>query len=120
MADKQLIGRATIKYNGKALLTEKGAKLTLGGVERKPIVGDQYHGYIEEAKEASLECTINVSKNTDLEEIHAITDGTVTFEADNGLMWVMRNAVSGKVPEVTGGDGGKVPVSFFGSKAVKM
>src|SRR6266508_586493 len=100
----QLIGRAYIKYNGKTLLTEKGAKLNLGGVERKPIVGTEVQGYAEEAKEPFIDCQINVSKDTDLDEINNITDATVTFEADTGQMWVLKNAWSSVPPEITAGE----------------
>lgn len=110
----QVIGRATVKYNGKILLTDKGAKLNLGGVNRKAVVGDRVHGYAEEAVEASIDCVISVTKNTNLNEIKAITDATITFEADTGQLWALKNAWSSVPPEITAGEGGKVPVKFIG------
>jgi hypothetical protein len=116
----QVLGRAAIKYNGKILLTDKGAKLNLGGVERKPIVGDRVHGFAEETKEPSIECVISLTKDTDLEEIKNLTDCTVTFEADTGQTWILKNAWSNTPPEITAGEGGKVPVKFHGMSCVKM
>lgn len=116
----QTIGRATIRYNGKSLLTDKGAKLNLGGVERKPIVGDQVHGYAEDMTAPFIECNISVTKDTPLEEIKGIVDATVTFEADTGQIWVLKTAWSSVPPEITAGEGGKVPVKFYGMRCDKM
>jgi hypothetical protein len=120
VAQNQTLGRAAIKYNGKILLTDKGAKLNLGGVERKPIVGDRVHGYAEEAKEPSIDCVISLTKGTDLEEIKNLTDCTVTFEGDIGTTWILKNAWSSVPLEVTAGEGGKVPVKFHAMSCVKM
>lgn len=116
----QTIGRATIKYNGKSMLTDKGAKINLGGVERKPVVGDQVHGYAEDMTAPFIDCVISVTKDTNLDDIKSITDGTVTFEADNGRIWVLKNAWSSVPQEITAGDGGKVPVKFYGMSCVPM
>ena len=116
----QTLGRATIKYNGKSLKTDKGAKINLGGVERKPVVGDQVHGYAEDMTAPFIDCVISVTKDTDLEEVKNITDATVTFEADSGQMWVLKNAWSSVPVEVTAGEGGKVPVKFYGMRCDKM
>ncbi len=112
----QLVGRATIKYNGNALLTDKGAKLNMGGVERKVIEGDTVHGYAEETKAPFIECNISLAKGQSLQEIADITDATVTFEADTGHVYTLTNAWSSVPPEITAGEGGKVPVKFYGMK----
>lgn len=116
----QVLGRATVKSNGKALLTDKGAKLNLGGVTRKEIVGESVHGFAEEATAPFIDCVISVSKDTDLDEIKNITNATVTYEADTGQVWVMKEAWSSVPPEITAGDGGKVPVKFFGMRCDKL
>lgn len=115
-----LVGRATIKYNGKVLRSDKGAKLILGGVKRTPVVGDQYHGYTEEVYPAKVECTFGVSADTDLEEIKNIKNGTITFECDNGLAYVLNAAVYGGEMGITAEGGGKCPGDFFAKEAVKL
>jgi hypothetical protein len=116
----QVFGRATIKYDGNALLTDKGAKLNLGGVERKPVVGDQVHGFAEEMKEAFIDCVISMTKDTDLDAIRKITNSTITFETDIGVTYILKNAWSSVPPEITAGEGGKIPVKFHGMSCVKM
>lgn len=112
----QVLGRATIKYNGNVLLTDKGAKLNMGGVERKPVEGDTVHGYAEECKAPFIDCNISLRKGDSLKEITDITDATVTFEADTGQVYTLINAWSSVPPEITAGEGGKIPVKFYAMK----
>jgi hypothetical protein len=112
----QVLGRATIKYNGNTLLTDKGAKLNMGGVERKAVEGDTVHGYAEEVKAPFIDCNISLRRGASLQAIVDITDATVTFEADTGQVYTLTNAWSSVPPEITAGDGGKVPVKFYGMK----
>ena len=112
----QLLGRATIKYDGTTLRTEKGAKLNMGGVERKVVEGDTVHGFTEETKAPFIDCNINLGKGDSLQEIRDITNSTVTFECDTGQVYTLCEAWSSVPPEITTGDGGKVPVKFYGMK----
>ena len=116
----KVLGRATIKYDGKALLTEKGAKINTGGVERKTIEGDTVHGFAEETKAPFIECEISVTSATSLTELNRIENATVTFEADTGQTWVLRNAWSEKPAEATASDGGKVPMRFVGMSCEEL
>jgi len=116
----QVLGRATIKYDGKVLLTDKGAKLNTGGVARKPIVGDVIHGFAEEAKEPTLDCVISVTKETRLLDLNKIVGATVTFEADTGQTWIVKDAWVVDPTEVTSGEGGKVPLKFAGMSCEEM
>ena len=112
----QVLGRATIKYNGNTLLTDKGAKLNMGSVERKVVEGDTVHGYAEDAKAPFIDCKISLRRGASIKEIHDITNATVTFEADTGQVYTLIDAWSSIPPEIEAGDGGKVPLKFYGMK----
>lgn len=116
----QVLGRAYIKYNGTVLRTNNGAKLNTGGVERKTVKGVEVHGYAEEATEPFIECEISVKSDTNLSEINSITGATITFEADTGQTWVLRDAWIEKPCEVTAQEGGKVPLRFVGISCEQM
>jgi hypothetical protein len=116
----QVLGRAAIKYDGNLLLTDKGAKLNIGGVERKTVKGDQVHGYAEGVMEPFVECNISVTPGMSLVALGNIKNSTVTFEADTGQTWILRNAWSEKPPEATAEEGGKVPVRFVGMSCAEM
>ncbi|MDP1655714.1 MAG: phage tail tube protein [Hylemonella sp.] len=115
------LGKAFIKFNGELLETLPGASIDIGGVERKVIKGNNsIHGYSEEPKESMIECEVSVGPSTSLTKLGAITGATITFEADTGQTWVVRNAFNTVTPKATDGDGGKVPVKFAGDPAEEM
>lgn len=116
----QTIGRATIKFNGKILKCQAGAKLNPGGFERKIVKGDSIHGYAEEVAEPYVEGEYTVSKETSVKEINAARDVTVIFETDNGRTWVLRNAWLEKPGDITASEGGKVPFKFVGMTCEEM
>ena len=117
----QRLGKAFIKWDGKLLESMPDAKLSLGGVERMPVIGaNAVHGFSEKIKESTLECTISVSAETRLAELAAIQDATVTFEADTGQTYIMRNAFLTEPPTVTAGEGGKVELKFAAPRAEEM
>jgi len=117
----QRLGKAFIKWDGKLLESMPDAKISLGGVERNPVIGaNNVHGFSEKIKESTLECEISVSTETSLDELANIADATITFECDTGQTYVMRNAFLTEPPQATAGDGGKVPLKFAGPKAEEM
>ncbi len=113
----QYLGRATIAYDGKTLDTQRSAKLNLGGQSRKPVIGTNSVGYAEELVPATLECEVNVGKDTPIEDIRNITNATVTFRGDIGRTWVVREAFVEDVLELSEGEGGKMKVKFTGNPA---
>lgn len=113
--------RAYVKVNGALLETLPGAKLKLGGNKRAPVLGTRgVIGYSEVTEAAELECEIALTAGTSLAQLKDITDATVTYEADTGQTYVMRNAFVTEAIEVSAGDGGKVAVKFAGDPAEEM
>lgn len=115
MATKYL-GRAFIRVNGATIASLPGsAKLNPGGVERTPVTGDfGFLGYTEKPVHGEIECEIAVNADTDLAALNGTVDATVTFEADTGQVWVMRNAALAAPANVQSGDG-KAALKFIGS-----
>jgi hypothetical protein len=116
----QLLGRAQIKYNGKLLRTEKNAKVNTGGVTRKGQAGDRVHGYSEETAIPFIECEVALAKGDSLLELNKATDVTVTFEADTGQTWVLKDAWLVDPAEASAGEGGKVKLKFEGMTCEEM
>lgn len=114
------VGRVFIKLDGALLPSMPDAKLDVGGKVRKPVVGSSgVYGFTEELKESTCECEIAVGPNTDVMKIHDATDVTLTFECDNGQVYIVRNAFSLEPPAI-GGGGGKAPFKFSGQPAEKV
>lgn len=112
---------AYIKTDGAMLATLPGAKLDIGGKERAAVVGaTSIHGYSETIKPSVLTCEISLQQGISLEKLRNITAATVTYEADTGQTYVMRNAFVAKTLSVTAGEGGKVALEFSGDPAEEM
>jgi lipopolysaccharide export LptBFGC system permease protein LptF len=116
----QLLGRASIKYNGKLLRTEKGAKINTGGVKRKGQEGDTVLGFSEETAIPFVECEVAVAKGDSLLDLNKVTAATITFEADTGQTWILKDAWLTDPTEATAGDGGKVKLKFEGMSCEEM
>ena len=117
----QRLGKAYIKTNGELLETMPGASIDIGGVERKPVVGDStVLGYAENVKESMIECEVAVGPGTSLTKLGAIKDATVTFECDTGQTYVVRDAFVTETIKATAAEGGKVPLKIAGQPAEEL
>lgn len=112
----QYFGRAKIVANGLTLDTMPGAKINVGGVARDPVAGDYTIGYAEKNTPSTVECEVNVSKETPLDAIRNMVGATVNFQTDVGLNFIVRNAFVTEPPELTGGEG-KMSVKLAGEPA---
>lgn len=112
---------AYIKVDGLLLATMPGAKIDIGGKARASVVGaSEIHGYGETIKPSTLECEISLGQGMSLEGLRNITAATVTYEADTGQTWVIRDAFVSETLNITAGDGGKVALKFEGQPAEEM
>jgi hypothetical protein len=107
-----ITGRVEIRVSGQLLLSKKGATLQFGGPERKPIVEDQYHGFVDELQPAVV--TVNLTDRDDISitNLCKVTDATIFFEAINGKSYILRNATCKGNPTLTAGEG-EVSMEFF-------
>lgn len=112
---------AYIKVDGDLLRTLPGAKIKLGGKKREPVVGDSsVHGFAEKLEPSMLECEISLVPGYSLARLAAISNATVTYEADTGQTYVIRDAFVTETLELNGGEGGKVALKFAGQPAEEM
>ncbi len=115
------LGRADIAYDGKKVGTLHGASLDLGGWERKPVVlGDGTVGHTESPKQSELECDVPISAETPVEDINNLVDATVTFRADTGQTWLIRNAFRADTLKFAAKDGGPMKIKINGNPAEKI
>ncbi len=116
---KKILGRAFVRYDGKGLPTLPGAKLNPGGVERTPVPLESGEvRYTEKLVHAEIEVEVAIGADTDIIALNQITEATVTFEADTGQRYIMRNGFSMGPVAIAAGDG-KGTLKFAG-EAVKQ
>lgn len=112
----QRTGRVWVKVNGQYMETLAGAKLSNPtGFQRSEVIGSEVFGYTEAAMVPTVDCEFAHSALLSTDQLWAITDGTITFQCDTGVTYVLRNAWCAAVNEITGGQG-KVGVKFMARK----
>ena len=109
----RVTGRCEIRVNGVLLLSKKGASLQIGGEERKPIVEDQFHGWVGELMPAILTVTVTDRDDVKVEDLINVFEGTATFEAVDGKMYLVEELTAKGNPTVTAGEGA-VELEYFG------
>lgn len=115
----KLSGRVTIRVNGDALRTQEGASLDIGGAMREPVTNDQGTvDYVEKIKHAQVRCSVSHTRDFDLIALRDGTlDASISFEADNGAVWVVPNAFVTEIGEISSG---RVDVTFAGNPAQRV
>lgn len=119
MANK-ILGRATVKVDGRTVLNKRGATLDIGGVQRTPVIGSQgVHGFSEEIQAPKLDLRITQDASFALEDIRKIENATILFQGDDGVSYVLNGAFSTSVPTLAEVDG-EITASFSGTSCDRI
>lgn len=116
----QVFGQARIKVDGETIDTKPGASLELGGPVRSAQRGDYNAGsFSEETTESKLTATLQVKRGTRVTDIRNIDNATITFQADTGQTYIVRNGYCADGITVTSGGEGAAVV-FQGPPAEEL
>lgn len=108
-------GRVTVKVNGDVLTSKPGASLQMGGKQRAYEMSDQGTVHHQETLvPGQITCTLIHVATTDLPTLRDFVGGTVTFEDDIGVVYVMREAGTMEIGELANGE---VEITFGGAPA---
>lgn len=114
MAQNRIAGVAFVKFDGKQLPIKGSWQVNFARIKREGISGqDRVHGYKEMPGVPSIEGDVSTTADVSVEELQAIENATVTLEAANGKIYVLRNAWSADAYEIQTEDG-KIKVKFEG------
>ena len=119
MANTRFTGTVTVRLNGKSQRSAPGATIDFGGLSRKTVIGDgQLLGWKGTPMESKVTATFEHCSETDVDLINGLDDGTLSFECDSGVSYLVRNAFSMNPPKLTGGDSSGLSCEFGGQAAV--
>ncbi len=113
----QYTGRIFININGERMRSKDGASLDIGGVSRQAAMSDSgVDGHIESTAAPKVEFSLNHSAEISLTAIHSMTDATLTYVTDTGVVFTIRGAFSAAPPKLAKGE---VQCSFEGVECIE-
>lgn len=109
----QVLGIVDIVWRGRNIPVEKGAKFRPGGLKNNTVVYGRKAGRAQEFQESTATATTNLERGQRLGKLLDPGEGELQVLCDTGQIYVMRDAfLSGDIPDVTGGEGGKVELNW--------
>ncbi|HWH86357.1 MAG TPA: phage tail tube protein [Pseudomonas sp.] len=89
----QYHGRAAISIDGQTYRSRPGATLNLGGTAREAQALDNGEvGYVESTAPATVEFSIPLTTDLNVERLRHFTNANVVFTSDVGLSWLIAGA----------------------------
>lgn len=110
----QVTNKVLIYLNGVLYESKNGATLNTGGITREAIVSDnKVIGPSESIEAPSVEATFIHTADVSLQALNDFK-GTITFQMDTGITWVIQDAWSAGNAKLSKGE---ITVTFHGVKA---
>jgi hypothetical protein len=116
----QTVGVIDAIFQGRKLPLEKGAKFNPGGFKNNPVIAGRQVFRSQEVVASMLDGVTVLPKGTKLGDLLPDGEGELQVICDTGQVFVVPDAFRTEVPDVTGGDGGKIPVKIAGSPATEI
>ncbi|MCE7510258.1 phage tail tube protein [Alloalcanivorax xenomutans] len=116
----KLLGRAWIEKDGQVLRTNEGATLELGGIASETKVGNNIVlGHTESIVPGAVECQVSLAEGDRVSDFRG-SGLVISFRADTGQRFIVRDAVLMNPPQMTDGDGGAIPLRYEGQPAEEV
>jgi len=117
----QVLGIVDIVWRGRQLSVEKGAKFRLGGIKNNAVTYGRKVGRAQEYQGSEVTATINLEKGQRWGNLWDPTEGELQIVCDTGQTFVIGDAfLTDDIPEITGGEGGKIELKWAGSSAEEI
>jgi hypothetical protein len=120
MASIQTVGVIDAIWQGTKIPLEKGATFNPGGYKNNTVIAGRQVFRSQEVVPSKLEGTTVLQKGQTFTAMFPETEGELQVICDTGQIFIVPDAFRLDVPDVTGGDGGKVKVTWNGSAAQEM
>lgn len=108
----QVVGIIDIVWQGRNIPVEKGAKLKLGGLKNNPVVYGRKVGRAQEFVASEIEAVTVVERGQKVKELYGVGEGELQVQCDTGQTYTWPDAFLTDPREITGGEGGKVPLKW--------
>jgi hypothetical protein len=107
----KVTGKFYVRVGGVLLPLSGDATLkNLGGIERKPVIGNEVHGFQEEPVAVEVELSIVDKGVVDIKTLASIVNATITVETDRGDVYTIPNAWAATAGELS--SKGEIKMTF--------
>lgn len=114
-----ILGQVVVRFNGKQLKTKKGSTLNPGGWKYTSHNGpNRIWGKSKEFVPSTVSVVIAADQDVDVVEINSMSNGTLTWEGDNGVDYMITGA--SPVDPFQLSDSGEITGTFEGNPAEKI
>lgn len=116
----QVLGIVDIVWRGRNIPVESGAKFKKGGVQSKAVPYGRKAGRADEFVVSEITAVTNLERGQRLGNLLARGEDELQVVCDTGQTFVWLDAFLGELPEVTGGEGGKIELKWFGGEPEEL
>ncbi|NDP59577.1 MAG: hypothetical protein GZ090_09490 [Oxalobacteraceae bacterium] len=109
-----ILARLKITFDGQTYATEeRGTEVDIGGADNEAVVDSSGNTHsVEKLNPGKFKCSLLAIEGFKLRPVQAMKNGTIIAEGNNGLSYMMRNAVCEQARVISAG--GKIAATFIG------
>jgi len=108
----QVLGIIDILWRGRNIPVEKGAKLKLGGLKNNAVPYGRKVGRAQEFVGSEITATTHHERGVSFRDVYAEGEGELQVVCDTGHTYTFPDAFLTEIPEMTGGEGGKLELKW--------
>ncbi len=112
----KVLGIVKIKVEGRLMRSKQGATLQVGGLKATSSVGFKRYGYFNTFEPSQITATFAKTSDLDVIGLKALRSGTLQFEGDDGITYLVPNVDCTEGGQISDNDGG-VSFTFEGDPA---
>lgn len=111
----QTLGIVDIVWRGRNIPVEKGAKIKVGGIKNNVVNYGRRTARAQEYEGSEVTAVTNLARGQRYGNLFDAEEGELQVVCDTGQTFVIRDAFLTDIPEITGGEGGKIELKWAGS-----
>lgn len=108
----QVLGIVDIVWRGRNIPVEKGAKLKLGGLKNNAVTYGRKVGRAQEFVGSEITGTTHLERGVSYGSLYDEGEGELQVICDTGHQYTFPDAFLTDIPEMTGGEGGKLELKW--------
>ena len=116
----QVLGIIDIVWRGRNLSVEKGAKIKIGGIKNNAVTYGRKVARAQEFESSEVSATTHFERGQRWGDIWSADEGELQVVCDTGQSFIINDAFLTDIPDITGGEGGKIELKWSGSSPTEV